>query len=317
MHLLSWALGVKGLRCRDSNVLAPNLEDIVPNPQNDKKSSARRKQTADWSTHRPRSCFSLTGSRKAEKKVMRLFYILMSPNLSEQLCRSCINSARAPGERKSFRTSVLKRKKIKLIPTCLFIGQNDTNSVTVLPADRPSAACTFPIKQLKLPHMLLSPAHIHHVQRPAFTHQKTFSCPIWASWLMNTVCAWGSDHVTSCLTAAHVHRAHRIKTTCCFYRWRLKMNVWSSLHGSYPGQILRYTSDWTMTFDPVTQMFHQSRSGWVFNKEQMFPWRPCGDALSGTFLIIVLNLFWMCKQCTKIIEGKWILHKVTSTWSSA
>lgn len=40
------------------------------------------------------------------------------------------------GERKSFRTSVLKRKKIKLIPTCLFIGQNDTNRVTVLPAAR-------------------------------------------------------------------------------------------------------------------------------------------------------------------------------------
>lgn len=105
-------------------------------PKMTKKSSARRKQTADWSTHRPRSCFSLTGSRKAEKKVMRLFYILMRPNLSEQLRRSCINSARAPGERKSFRTSVLKRKKIKLIPTCLFIGQNDTNRVTVLPAAR-------------------------------------------------------------------------------------------------------------------------------------------------------------------------------------
>lgn len=148
-----------------------------------KKSSARRKQTADWSTHRPRSCFSLTGSRKAEKKVMRLFYILMSPNPSEQLRCSRINSAREPGERKSFRTSVLKKKKIKLIPTCLFIGQNGTNGVTVLPADRPSAACTFttfPIKQLKLPHMLLSPAHIHHVQGPVFTHthQRTFSSPI-------------------------------------------------------------------------------------------------------------------------------------------
>lgn len=66
-------------------------------PKMTKKSSARRKQTADWSTHRPRSCFSLAGSRKAEKKVMRLFYILMRPNLSEQLRRSCINSARAPG----------------------------------------------------------------------------------------------------------------------------------------------------------------------------------------------------------------------------
>lgn len=84
-----------------------------------------------------------------------------------------------------------------------------------------------------------------------------------------------------------------------------------------PQILLGQRSDWTMTFDPVTQMFHQSRSGWVFNKEQMFPWRPCGDALSGTFLIIVLNLFWRCEQCTKIIEGKWILHKVTSTWSSA
>lgn len=102
-------------------------------PKMTKKSSTRRKQTADWSTHRPRSCFSLTGSRKAEKKVMRLFYILMRPNLSEQLRRSCINSARALGSENLSELQYWKEKRLNWYPrVCLLDRMTLTGSLSCL-----------------------------------------------------------------------------------------------------------------------------------------------------------------------------------------
>lgn len=129
-------LGVIGLRCRDSNVLAPNLEDIVPNPQNDKKKQ-REEETNSRLVDPPTSLMlqphrKQKGRKEGDASVLHLNEAESFRATAPFMYQQCASA----GERKSFRTSVLKRKKIKLIPTCLFIGQNDTNRVTVLPAAR-------------------------------------------------------------------------------------------------------------------------------------------------------------------------------------
>lgn len=117
-------------------MLAPNLEDIVPNPQNDKKKQ-REEETNSRLVDPPTSLMlqphrKQKGRKEGDASVLHLneaeSFRATAPFMYQQCARA--------GERKSFRTSVLKRKKIKLIPTCLFIGQNDTNRVTVLPAAR-------------------------------------------------------------------------------------------------------------------------------------------------------------------------------------
>lgn len=117
-------------------MLAPNLEDIVPNPQNDKKKQ-REEETNSRLVDPPTSLMlqphrKQKGRKEGDASVLHLNEAESFRATAPFMYQQCA-SAR---ERKSFRTSVLKRKKIKLIPTCLFIGQNDTNSVTVLPAAR-------------------------------------------------------------------------------------------------------------------------------------------------------------------------------------
>lgn len=111
-------------------------EDIVPNPQNDKKKQ-REEETNSRLVDPPTSLMlqprrKQKGRKEGDASVLHLneaeSFRATAPFMYQQCARA--------GERKSFRTSVLKRKKIKLIPTCLFIGQNDTNRVTVLPAAR-------------------------------------------------------------------------------------------------------------------------------------------------------------------------------------